>query len=435
MRRNTLREDASHSLFAGVNTGGGEMPHPPPPGASPIEHEYDVYVESDRITFIKKTPGDNDAADGKTVPAASEQDAAPTPSPFLFLLHGFLLLCAFLCLDSADMLFTPTVTLTLLPVVRSVTLRGVLPLGRILESLTLSESKTVPATGHGHQDAAAARGTVTFYNGLFTPQFIARGTVFIGRDGVSIAMAQPTTVPSGNPATGYGTATVATQALQQGSAGNIAAGDITVTVRNGLLVSNSPFAGGQDARDYTVVAEADIATAAATLKAQLAASMAAALHGQLLKGEQMQALPCAPTVATDRAAWQEASQVQVTVSETCQAVAYDRRELVSQVAKLLASRAMKALGQGYARYGDVSVTVTQATAQAQAATLAFLAQGTWVYQIDPASVTRLVRGQPRLTALRMLTRLAGVARASISGVEGDQELPIDPAHIRLLMLV
>src|SRR5262249_41470292 len=157
-----------------------------------------------------------------------------------------------------------------------------------------------------------------------------------------------------------------------------------------------------------------------------------ALQGQLLQGEQLQEMPCTPAVAADPAIGQEAGNVRVTVSETCQAVAYDGRELVIQATKLLALQARKALGQGYARYGDVNVTVTQAVAQGQTATLAFTAQGTWIYQINEAHIEAMVSGKPRLTALRMLTRLAGVARASISGIEGNQELPTDVAHIHVL---
>lgn len=341
MRRNTLREGTGDSLFTGVNTGGGkqEMPPAAPPGTSPIEHEYDVYVESDRITFIKKTPGETDVPDEKTTPAASEQDAAPpsAQSPYLFLLHAMLLLCEFLCLDGADMLFTLTVTITLLLIVQRDTLQDDITLGRLQEPLTLSESKTVPATGHEHQSAAAARGTVTFYNCRRRAQGETRDQ------------------------------------HERGAAWPAAAG------------------------------------------------RTAASH----------ALP--PAVAADRAIGQEASRVQLTVSETCQAVAYDRQELVRRADKLLASQAMKALGQGYARYGDVSFSVTQADAREQTATFAFLAQGTWACQIDPARMTRLVRGQPRLAALRMLTRLAGVARASVSGVEGDQALPTDVTHIHLFV--
>src|SRR6266851_9100062 len=41
---------------------------------------------------------------------------------------------------------------------------------RTLAPVTLTREATIPTTGHGHQDARAATGAVTFYNGQNTPQ-------------------------------------------------------------------------------------------------------------------------------------------------------------------------------------------------------------------------------------------------------------------------
>ena len=97
------------------------------------------------------------------------------------------------------------------------------------QSLTTAYHFPIPnhtTTGHGHQDARAATGTVTFYNGLFTQQFVASGTVYTGQDGVAIVTTQDATIPPGSPGTGYGTVTIAAQAVTAGTSGNIQAGDI-----------------------------------------------------------------------------------------------------------------------------------------------------------------------------------------------------------------
>ena len=71
----------------------------------------------------------------------------------------------------------PTVTIEVVPVTRSVTLTAPLALPtRALAPMSLSQSLTIATTGEGHQDARAATGTLTFYNGLFTAQTIPRGT-------------------------------------------------------------------------------------------------------------------------------------------------------------------------------------------------------------------------------------------------------------------
>ncbi len=214
---------------------------------------------------------------------------------------------------------------------------------------------------------------------------------------------------------------------------NIRAGDIAVT-GSALQVSNSQFQGGQDARDFTTVTRADIDRPATVLKAQVAQSMQAALRQQLVPGEQLQKAPCAPAVAADPATGQEASEVWVSVSETCSGFAYNSQQLAARGAMLLTAQATRTLGSGYARFGNITVSVTKAAKKGQIAVLTFTCQGTWVYQINEAHIEALVSGKPRLTALRLLRRFPGVARASIGGIADNQELPADVTHIHLLIL-
>ena len=106
------------------------------------------------------------------------------------------------------LLLNPIATITLVPVARDLSLTttmmaiepgtatgGQIP-ARRLPPLTLTQTKTALATGKRHQDAEAAMGTITFYNGLFTSQTIAAGTTLTGSDGVQVITDQLAVIPA-----------------------------------------------------------------------------------------------------------------------------------------------------------------------------------------------------------------------------------------------
>src|SRR5437016_4757813 len=70
-----------------------------------------------------------------------------------------------------------TATVTILPKSQVVTLSGTVQLGGILSPITLTHSQSVPTTGRGHQDARAATGFITFYNGQLQSITVAAGTI------------------------------------------------------------------------------------------------------------------------------------------------------------------------------------------------------------------------------------------------------------------
>jgi hypothetical protein len=152
----------------------------------------------------------------------------------------------------------------------------------LLPALTLSQNITVSATGNRHQAATRALGTITFYNGLFTSQTIAKGAIFTASNGVQIVTTQPAIIPAGNPPS-YGQVTVSAHAVIAGSQGNIRAYGINTACRGtSVLAKNTEaFTGGQSAREYTIVTEADIQNAASPLQATLSQSEQAALQAQL----------------------------------------------------------------------------------------------------------------------------------------------------------
>ncbi len=242
---------------------------------TPIEPTSEPLTTLDETQSVPLSP---EEADEIFLQAVAEIPTQPLPrfparekalAERWFLIFVGIMVVSFLIGSLIGIVTYPTVTVTLVPVHKSTHVTTTLAIPtRSLPPVTLTKSLSTPTTGHGHQDATRATGTLTFYNGLFTPQTLPIGTVFTGSDGVKVATDASVTLPAGNPPM-YGEATVTVQALTKGAAGNIQAGDITATIANGVLVKGSAFSGGQDAREYPAVAQSDLARLTAQLKQQL----------------------------------------------------------------------------------------------------------------------------------------------------------------------
>ncbi len=93
-------------------------------------------------------------------------------------------------------LLTPTATITMLPVARTITLTAAIRVhARQVPALTLMQSIEVPATGIQHQAARRARGSITWYNGQFASLTIPAGTMLIGTNGVRVITDQAAMLP------------------------------------------------------------------------------------------------------------------------------------------------------------------------------------------------------------------------------------------------
>ena len=363
------------------------------------------------------------------------------PHFFYFLL----ILLLFLLLDSADTalvaLFTPTATITVIPEAEAITTTATFPIGtssndvqgRVLPALTVTQSLTVPATGRGHQDAKAATGIVTFYNGLSTVQSVAPGTVLTGQDGISVLTDEAAIIPPANPPS-LGETSVTAHAIQPGASGNIQAEDINRTLSTGLFAKNTaPFRGGQNERAFTYVTQGDIQQAISVLTPHLLQSEQAALSAQLQPGETLAAPTCTtPGALSNRKSGDEATEVKVTVSETCMAAVYNPQSLQKAGIKQLSTKVSK---QQYSLAGTIQITVRSVTIQPGSATLTAMLHGVWVYQINEPQIQNLVAGKKRLDAIRLLSAMPGVEHASIAGITDNQFLPEDAAHIHLLILL
>ena len=276
-----------------------------PKGAKESEPEVEeeiihVYHFPDALVIIKE-PGDS--ATNIPVVESTLKDADKNQRS-MFIAYFAVTTFIFLTLSSILFQFyllinPPTTTIILLLKPQQISLNGTIHLGRVLPPFTLSQSQTTPTSGHAHQDAKVAIGTVTFYNGSNVAQTINAETILTGQDGVQVATDQAVTVPAANLPQ-IGEATVSAHAVTVGSQGNIQAFDITTALSNDLTVKNlASFRGGADERDFRTVAKNDISQTAAPLKATLAQSINGALQGQLKKNEMLVTPSCTTAITSD----------------------------------------------------------------------------------------------------------------------------------------
>jgi hypothetical protein len=418
-----------------------EMPweEPPQPNIQP-EAEEDVQ-ETIHVYFVREEEAAHkDVRIVESTPPISPQRKSDLPAYTTILFYIFLI---FSCLAlQLYLVFNPqTASVTLVPRSQTVTLAATVQLGRLLNPLTLRQSQTVPTTGTGHQDAKLAQGTITFYNGQFASVFVPAGTILTGARGIRIITNQDVTIPSANPPV-FGQATIAAHAIQPGRTGNIPAYDISVACcAASVLAKNiNPFIGGQDARDFSTVRKQDIHMPAAQLISTINLSMQEALLGQLSPLEQLQLLPCRPTVNPDHPVGAEATHVTVDVSETCSAAAYTSGELVNRATDLLTRRAEPKVKTGYRLQGAVRVSVLQASLTSAAHPLVFLsvkASATWTYALTQSvqqQIKTRIAGRTKQEALQLLKSLPGIESAEVRWGD-DSKLPKNPGYIHLTLIV
>jgi hypothetical protein len=340
----------------------------------------------------------------ETQAAPIEQETTELPFPPLprkprrrvlpFVIGALCLLLA-IALGTVTLLimFAPSATVTIIPISTQITTTRTVTTvssnadaaqqqvpGRLRDTITLSQAKTMPTTGIGHQQAQAAHGLITFYNALPTPQTIPAGELLIGADGVEVVTLQDAVIPAGTLAIN-GRVTVPAQAVNAGPQGNIAANDMYgKCCRDDVFVSNGPFRGGQDARSYQMVTQQNIDSVVSGIKASLDQSIQAALRQQVQPNETLiTPVPCTSNVITDHKAGEEASHVQVTVSETCTGEVYDTKALYDLLMQAMTQQATGQLGDGYGLVGDIQTSVTKATLNAHqgTATLQVKVISTW----------------------------------------------------------
>jgi len=210
----------------------------------------------------------------------------------------------------------------------------------------------------------------------------------------------------------------------------------------GVSVKNTDaFSGGQNARDYTVVARQDVDAIAGPQSATLTEQAQTSLQGEVRPNEQLTGpAQCHLTVGTNHPVGSEATRVTISLTVTCQAEVYDQQAVQQLANATLSEQARTTLGAGYSVQGAIKTSVAQvATTGAAHGTLSLLvsAQGTWSYQLSSAEINRLSRqiaGLPRQQAIHLPKQEEHIQVVSITETWNATNIPSDPAHIQVMVL-
>ena len=312
---------------------------------------------------------------------------------------------------------------------------------------TKADTKQVTATGHFHQDATSATGTITFSNSSDTTQTVPSGTTFqVGNVPIvtdRIAVIPPATI---GPPLQPGQTTIPAHAVQRGSAGNIAAAAIN---QNGCCGSPSisaqnphAFAGGTNTLDYRYLQQDDVNTVASTNQTRLKNSAQNDVQGQIKAGEQLLSnINCDDPQITEDVPLNvplanNITTVNVTVSVSCNAKVFDASAIRKIVHDALQQKVNEdpTLGRGYMLAGNITMQIQPQMQQNGSITFAVTAMGIWYYQWTDANKQALlnqIKGEIVKDALAILNSYPGVGKATIDISNGETPLPNDMKQIRL----
>lgn len=406
------------------------------PGRQPVMSTQPISESLTSLASPESEPLSKEEADEIFVNAVSEISTQPLNRRFtpqwelgrkLARVCAFTLVLFLVSLTAAvilNIVNQPIVTVTLLPDHKSAQLTTVIHIQtRILAPVSITRTLTAPTTGKVHQEAKAAKGPLTFYNGLAVSQTVPAGSVFTGNDGVNIVTEVPVTIPAAN-APSWGVATVSASAISAGSRGNIPLLDINTTVSSALFVKNlAAFTDGQDARDYKAVAKTDLDTLTSNLQQQLTQAMPQAFG--IAQGEALQTTHCTTHITADHGNGDEAQTVTVKASKTCSAIAYNHAELNRKAT--IVFNTMRP-GHQYELVGHMRTTVMNVSP------LIVRVSGQWEYAIssdDEQFLAQQIQGDTPAEARAYLFRTVKVSRVSITPT---QTLP-DYYHIKFLILI
>jgi hypothetical protein len=271
------------------------------------EETIHVYVEEDRITFVRQSP----------------ETVESTPPPHASRSWLVVVLCAvLLAVIIVASLLAPSPTTSK---AFTVTVQG-FALAPVHQSVTVAAQ----ATGAGVIAPTTAMGSVTFYNGQPYTQIISTGTILKGQDGIAVITDEAATIPPVSqtiPPTD-GQVTVLAHALTPGTIGNIAAGDINepCCVTSVIAQNPSAFTGGRGGQRFTYVTKQDVYRAVTPLLSTLERRVPQLFTSLAL------APTCVPTVAAVPPVGQKAVTVNVTATVRCTAVSYDPSQVRRAIA-------------------------------------------------------------------------------------------------------
>lgn len=341
---------------------------------------------------------------------------------------------------------TPHVTIVPQVRVVDVQLSRTVPL-RLVQASNTRQS-TVATTGTVQREALAAHGTITLYSSELQDIQLDAGTSIPTSSGMSIIFDEPVLVHHINTSASLmGISTVSAHVDTVGVQGNLAA----YTLKNepccgkqDILASNlTPFTGGQDAQDYHVVTNADVAQATSEIVDDLTTSARTALLGQLSPGEQLVPFTqaCTPVLHPDHAVGSRSDQVTVMGQVTCHGEAYSYSTRTADADTTRMALRQPAFSSPFRLTESTVMSVRVSALNSKTANtilLLVIARERWLYQWDTQRVRQLARDLANLSvnkAQQFLKQTDGVQVESIQqSFWGGDRLSSDPNQIRITIL-
>lgn len=247
-----------------------------------------------------------------------------------------------------------------------------------------SISTAVQATGTFHQDARQARGTLTWYNQLPVQQTIPKGTSLSISPNLAVVTESTLVIPAGAPPV-QGQVEGAAHVAQKGNQGNIPAGTLNQPCgcagANGLTVTNrDAFTGGQDEVNQSMLQQADVDQAVRDQQNRIQQQASTSITGQLAKPEHLiGSIACNTGVQATPSVGSVTAQAQVSITDTCQADAYNTDD--AQYRAIALFRTETQPDPGYV-LGQTSTVITQTTQTPDGITLQVAVKGRWIYSVS-----------------------------------------------------
>jgi hypothetical protein len=302
-----------------------------------------------------------------------------------------------------------------------------------------TKTETVDATGTHLQPATAAHGTLLWYNATTTVQTLAAHTRITVTAFLQIETDTSITIPGASPPT-PGQAAGKAHVLQAGAQGNIPANtliDHPCGCGPGISVSNpEPFRGGQDATKHAVLLERDVEGAIEVSQGRLREQGKKQLLQQKRAGEQLIERPCTTQAKPSHPIGSLLpfhSQVQVEVSVTCTALAYDQSDVAR---KAVASFQALTRPEGPYQLRPPVIHVVKVTIERiDMLHIAVELYGTWVYHIAPRAKNTLlssIAGTSLQQAQQYLAHVPGIQHVQLEC--WWLWLPSDKNRIRITLI-
>ena len=304
---------------------------------------------------------------------------------------------------------------------------------------TLSQNKTAATTGKGHQDPTQAKGVVSFFNAAPYSQTVYAGELLVGADGVHIVTDQDAVIPASN-APMEGQVGIPAHAAIAGIEGNILPYDINgVCCKDYVFVKNlSAFSGGMNARDYKIVQKSDIDSVSPSLIKTLDMQIQARFESELKRGDILLAPPsCLSKMTTDHSVGDEASQVTVSVSESCTAISDNKSDFLKAIRQEFLKAEVIRFGPGYMPIGTIQTSTIKVNIKSGHVSLISQSFGSLVYHFthnEREDIKRLIAGKDKLQAVRILSHFHGIDQVSINIPGYESSLPTNPNRINILVL-